>query len=139
MVDTSGNHYALVVYTRKEEVESVLYVDEDKNKEDLVSYKEVKKAHKVNNHKRKEQMIHTYNNAGLMRPEVVNRITRLVNDCKICPKFPKSVSRPRVTLPNSTDFSQVVMMDLKGTGNKFILWMICSFTKFMLGTLIPKK
>ena len=43
MVDTSGNHYALVLETRKEEVESVLLIDEDKNVEDLVSYKEIKK------------------------------------------------------------------------------------------------
>ena len=53
--------------------------------------------------------------------------------------FMKSVSKPKVTLPKSTDFNQVVTMDLKQMGNKYILWMICSFTKFMLGKLIPNK
>ena len=44
IVDTSGNHYSLVLETRKEEVESVLLIDEDKNEENLVSYKEIKKS-----------------------------------------------------------------------------------------------
>ena len=63
IVNTSGNHYALVLETRKEEVESMLFIDEDKNEEDFVSYKEIKKVHKVNNPKRRKQLIHTCNNA----------------------------------------------------------------------------
>ena len=43
-MDTSGNHYALVLEMRKEEVKSVLLIDEDKNEENLVSYKEIKKS-----------------------------------------------------------------------------------------------
>ena len=58
-------------------------------------------------------MIHAYSNAGLMSPGIVNTITRVVNDCKICQKFQKSVSRPKVTLPKATDFNQVVTLDLK--------------------------
>ena len=30
-------------------------------------------------------------------------------------------------------------MDLKSMGNKYILWMICRFIKFMLGKFIPNK
>ena len=37
------------------------------------------------------------------------------------------------------DFNQVVMKDLKSMGDKYIWWMICSFTNFMLGNLIPNK
>ena len=69
--------------------------------------------HEVNNHKGQEQLIHAYNNAGLVNHEVGKRIKRVVNDCKICKKFMKSVCKPRVTLPKSTDFNQVVTMDLK--------------------------
>ena len=73
-MDTSSNHYALVLETRKEEVGSVLYIDKDKNEEDLVTFKEVKKVHKVNNHKRNEQMFHAYTNARLMSLGVVKTI-----------------------------------------------------------------
>ena len=51
-VDTSGNQYLHVLESRKEEVKSVFHIDEDKNEEDLFSYKEVKEVHEVNNHKR---------------------------------------------------------------------------------------
>ena len=84
-------------------------------------------------------MIYAYNNAGLMSPRVVNIITRVVNDCKIYQKLRKLVSWPKVTLSMSTDFNQVVTKDLKSMGDKYILWMIYSFTKFMLGNLIPNK
>ena len=70
---------------------------------------------------------------------MVNMITRVMNGYKISQKFQKSVSCPIITLPKSTDFIQVVTMDLKSMENKYILWIICSFTKFMLGKLIPNK
>ena len=43
MVETSGSNNALVLETRKEEVENVLLIDEDKNEE------EIKRLHEVNN------------------------------------------------------------------------------------------
>ena len=39
MVETSVNHNALVLETRKEEVENVVLINEDKDEEDLISYK----------------------------------------------------------------------------------------------------
>ena len=39
MVETFGNHNALVLETRKEEVENVVLIKEDKNEEDLVTNK----------------------------------------------------------------------------------------------------
>ena len=63
----------------------------------------------------------------------------MVNDCKVCQKFSKSVARPRVTLPESRLFNEVVTLDLKEFGNKPILWMIDSFTRFIQGKLITNK
>ena len=79
------------ISTRKEEIESILLIDEDKNEEVLVSFKEIKKVHEVNNYKGKELLIHAYTNAGLLGPGVVKTITHFVNDCKICQKFMKYV------------------------------------------------
>ena len=44
MVDTSGNHYAMVLDTRREDDKNVVYMDKDMNEEDFVCYKEVKKS-----------------------------------------------------------------------------------------------
>ena len=74
-----------------------------------------------------------------MNPELANLVSRVVNDCKICHKFQKSVARPRVTLPKSTSFNEVVTLDLKEFGSKQVLRMIDSFSRFMVGLLLNNK
>ena len=54
-------------------------------------------------------------------------------------KFGKSVARPRVTLPTSWAFNEVVTLDLKEFGAKYIIWMINSFTRFIQGKVISNK
>ena len=138
MVDTLGSHYGIVLETRGRNVMSEILFMEDKEG-DLCSYRAVRKVHEVNNHWRKEQLIKSYRNAGWMSPELVAIITRVINDCKVCAKFAKSVSRPRVTMPKSTSFNEVVTLDLKQFGSKYVLWMIDSFTRFIQGKLILNK
>ena len=74
-----------------------------------------------------------------MCPDLINVINHVVETCKVCQKFEKSVARPRVTLPKSTSFNEVVTLDLKEFGSKYILWMVDSFTRFIQGKLISKK
>ena len=74
-----------------------------------------------------------------MSPELPNTITRVVNDCRVCQKFSKSVARPKLALPKSHSFNEVVTLDLKEFGNKYILWMIDLFTRFNQGKLISNK
>merc|ERR1712240_468215 len=64
---------------------------------------------------------------------------RVVNNCKVCQKFTKSVVRPRIALQKSQSFNKVVTLDLKEFGTNYILWMINSFTRFIQGKLIPNK
>ena len=80
-----------------------------------------------------------YRNAGWMSPEMVNMIERVISDCKVYQKFEKSIARPRETLPKASSFNEVVTLDLKEFGNKYVLWMIDSFSRFMVGKLISNK
>ena len=102
-------------------------------------FKLVKKVHEVNRHKGKEQLMQAYRNAGWMSPEMMNIVERVVNDCKVCQKFQKSIARPCVTLPKNTSFNEVVTLDLKEFGTKYVLWMIDSFSRFMVGRLLTNK
>ena len=97
MIDTSGGHYATVLQTRKKVESNVLYL-EDKNQDiyvlflgdmegDLCSFKAVRKVHKINHHKPKEQLVAAYRNAGWISPKLANTIERVVNNCKVCKKF----------------------------------------------------
>ena len=80
-----------------------------------------------------------YRNAGWMSPELANIIDRVINDCKVCQKFQKSVGRPRVTLPKASLFKEVINLDLKEFGSKYVLWMIDSFSRFIVGKLLNNK
>ena len=120
---------------REHQVDTDLLFMDDK-KGDLCSYKAIRKVHEVNNIKRKEQLVSAYHNAGWMSPRLMDVITRVVNDFKVCQKVAKSVSKPRVALPKVTSFNEVVILDLKEFGSKYILWVIDSFTRFMQGKLI---
>ena len=108
----------------------VLFLEE--NKDELCSFKSVRKVHKVNRHKHKEQLIAAYQ---WMSPELINVINSVVNDCNVCQKLSKSIARPRVTLPMSTSFNEVVTLDLKEFVSKYVLWMIDSLTRFMQGKM----
>ena len=111
---------------------------EDKEQE-LYSFKAVRHVHEVNRHKQKDQLIATYRNAGWMSPELRNIIHWVVNNCKVCQKFGKSVVRPRVSLPSSRALNEVVTLDLKEFGQKYILWMIDAFTRFIQGKVFSKR
>ena len=49
------------------------------------------------------------------------------------------MARPRVILPTSRAFNEVVTLDLKDFGSKYVLWMIDSFTRFIQGKVITNK
>ena len=74
-----------------------------------------------------------------MSPEMSNTIERVVNDCKVCQKFQKSIARHCVTFPKASSFNETVTLDLKEFGSKYVLWMIDSFSRFMVGKLINNK
>ena len=115
-----GGHYGIVLETSRNEDRDSSLIEEDlgilfmeDKKGDLCSFKAVKKVHEVNRHKGKEQLLQAYRNAGWMSPEMANTIERVVNDCKVCQKFQKSVARPRVIIPKASSFNEVVTLDLK--------------------------
>ena len=138
MIDTRGGHYAIVLEMRKKQDSSVLLLKDAREdvpvlflkdaEGDLCSIRAVRKVHKINRHKRKEQMITAYCNAGWRNPGLVTIINCMVNDCRVCQKFKRSIARPRLTLPKSTLFNEIVTLDLKELGSKYILWMVYSFT-----------
>ena len=93
MIDTKGGHYGVVLETRRKK--NVLYLEDalgDKlgvlflkeKKEELCSFKAIRRVHEVNRHKQKYQMIAAYSNAGWMSPELRIKIHQEVNDCRVC-------------------------------------------------------
>ena len=44
-----------------------------------------------------------------------------------------------MTLPKASSFNEVVTLDLKEFGSKYVLWMIDSFSRFIVGKLLSNK
>lgn len=57
----------------------VLFLEDARG--ELCSFQDLRKVHKINRHKSKEQLIAAYNNTGWMSPDLVTVINRVVNDC----------------------------------------------------------
>ena len=74
-----------------------------------------------------------------MSPDLLNIIQRVVNDCRVCQKFQKSIPSLRVILPKVSLFNEITTLDLKEFGNKYVLWMVDSFSRFIQGKLISNK
>ena len=72
------------------------------------------------------------------RPEVLE----VIDKCKICSQMKKSPPRPKVGLPVSNDFNDVVGLDLKvldKNKGEYILWIVDLFSKMIKGKFIRDK
>ena len=63
----------------------------------------------------------------------------MVRDYKICQKFGKPLVKPKVRLPKTSLFNEIVTFELKQFGSKYMLWCIDAFTRFVQGKLLSNK
>ena len=71
-------HYGIFESKGRKSVD-VLFLEDQEG--ELTSFKAIRKVHKINNHKKKEQLICAYKNAGWISPKVINTINCVVNNC----------------------------------------------------------
>ena len=116
--------------------ETVLFM---KNEDQICTFDKIKKVHENTNHKSEENLLHAYREANLLNDSVRKLIKKVCDNCKICQKFKKSQSKPKVALPKVTDFNQVVTLDLKQFDGRNVLWAVDSFTRFIQGIVISNK
>ena len=110
-----GSHMKIQMQSLKEKnlEESVMFIEEVFNLNIATDFKSIRKIHERLNHKSKENLLHVFANANLMTKEVKETISKVVDQCKVCQKFRKSMPKPLTTLPKCNDFNQVVTLDRK--------------------------
>ena len=59
-----------------------------------------------------------------------------MEECDECKRNTRSRSRPTVAMPGASNFNSIVTLDLKEIGNKYVLWMVCEFTRMMKGVVL---
>ena len=126
----------LELVVRWKDEEAVFLVEKEK---DSKIVKAVQKINKILNHKQKEQTYYVYRSVGKLDGETKKLIDEVVDMCEICKKNSRSKSKPLVAIPRATYFNLVGAIDLKSVGDRYGLWMVCTFTKFVKGSVINYK
>ena len=79
MMTMAGSHYGIILKTKGKKMVDVLFLDDQQGQ--LTSFKAISKVHKINNHKKMEQLICAYKKAGWISLKVINIINCMVNNC----------------------------------------------------------
>ena len=104
-----------------------------------ILYKKVPRVHRLTNHKMERNMIHVYNTAGKDSPDIRKAIKDVIRKCDICQRTKKSQGTPRFSFPKACSFNKIISIDLKEIHGKYILWMICAFSRFARGVVLKSK
>lgn len=77
--------------------------------------------------------------AGHNHPGFANILDVVRKECDVCKRFNKPPPRPVVSLPLSTQFNEVVSMDLKHVGRHNVLHIVDTFTRFRSAAVVENK
>ena len=73
ILETRGRNHDLLSLTKDEDCgDNVLFMEDSEN--EICSMKAVKQVHEINRHKKKEQLVAAYRNAGWLSPQLVKTI-----------------------------------------------------------------
>ena len=142
LIDGKKGHWLLGLVKLCDLGDSVVEIAFVKNQnieEDL--HKRVYKAHRYWNHKSVRNMELAYKAGGYDTKEVRKIIEEVVRTCEVCQRRSRSFSIPKVSMALSKTVNDVVTMDLKiwKRPNLPILWMIDSFSRFVVGAVLKDK
>ena len=99
----------------------------------------IKEIHETTNHKNAKDLMWAFKCANLMDSGLRQKIEDVVTECRVCKKFKKTFYRPKATLPKSTEFNQIVTLDLKFFEKIPVLWLVDSCTRFIKGVVLKNK
>ena len=106
-------------------------------------YKKVRKVHRITNHKQEESMKHIYKEAGKDCKKIREAIKEVLKRCEVCQKNKKSQSIPKLSFMKPSSFNEILTLDLKekriGSQRRYILWIICGFSRFAKGIALNSK
>ena len=103
--------------------------------------KKITKIHKVLAHPLPDILKQFFMNSSDNDKEVLKLIDEVHEKCNVCRKFRKTPSRPKVGLPVSSDFNDVVALDLKErkSNKEYILYCVCTFSRLTRAIIIKDK
>ena len=138
---TSCGHYAIDLHAKdiniKDVIEVTLVAFDDLDVAELK--KKLFHIHRQFGHPPENKFIAFLEGANKWKPSYQTIINEIYASCETCQVFKRSPPRPVSALPVATLFGEVLTMDLKEWGPKYILHMIDAFTRFTVSTFISNK
>jgi transposase InsO family protein len=140
IMTTTAGHLIVDLLGRKQQVNleemfSVRLLEADEE----TQIKTLDKIHKQFGHRSKRAFVEVLKTAENWHPKFSKMINKIISGCEGCIMRKRNPDRPAVALPMSNDFNQVVTMDLKIWRGKYILYLIDSFTRYTMATVVKKK
>ena len=102
---------------------------------------QVDKVHRYFGHRSGRRIWDLFSKAKRMKGKR-QQVLEVIANCKICSKHRKAPPKPKVGLPATNDFNEIVGIDLKvldKTKGEYILWMVDLFSKLIKGKYIRNK
>ena len=138
---TSSGHYTVSLGVDEVNVAEILItIDVKEGKEE--SQRKLNKIHRQFCHLGKEDFVKFLKDADKWDDSFNEILDKIHSKCKTCLLFKKLPSRPVVALPVTSDFGEVLTMDLKERKidkYNYILHMIDGFTRFSVSVWLPRK
>ena len=139
---TSSGHYCVNLKRNSKdnhsEINDVLTVLDDLSTQEKTDA--IKKLHRQFGHPSEQKLKDLLKKANVKNKEVFNILSQVVGDCDFCIRHKKTPSRPAVSLPMSTDFNELVAVDLHQLEERtWYLHVIDIFTRFSAGGIVRTK
>ena len=112
MIKMPSGHSGLDLSVNENEIIRRGFFASNEDKSEF-TFGKIKKIHRVLAHKKEEKMISLFRNKGNYNKKVEKIIKKVCSECKICMKYRRNTSRPKVGLPKATTPNEVVSVDLK--------------------------
>ena len=141
LTTTSAGHYVVDLLNNSEQIADVniTELDEDNHSTQM---KALIKLHRQFGHRSKRQFVTILKEANRWQEKFSEMIDKIMDRCEGCILRRRTPDRPAVAPPLSSDFGQVLGLDIKvWDKNKgiYILYMIDHFTRYQVATVLKSK
>ena len=137
---TSAGHMIMDLIDQDEaEVMEELYAINLLTSDKRTQRRMLNKIHRQFGHRTKPIFVSLLKDTNNWIPEFSSMLDKIIDGCEGCIMKKKTPARPSVALPRATDFNEILSMDLKIWEGKYILYMIDSFSRYTVATVIPRK
>ena len=143
---TTAGHYTVDLLSdqiaKKDQILTVMQLVDLEKGTDKEQIAILNKIHRQMGHRPKRIFMQTLKEADKWQNKFSPMIDKIIDGCEGCILRKRAPDRPVVSYPMSSDFNQVVSMDIKvwdSNKNIYIVYLIDSFTRFTVAAITRKK